>query len=472
MLLLRMCADPACSILLASAPVSVQYTVTAATGASAPQVALSTNSVTQNALSADTTGPVVTHAVDLTFTNFNVPPHLGATAVSTNGIAEVTWAIESATQGRVSVRFKAPNQLAAGTHNDTVRIEVCLDPTCVNPAAGSPFIVPVQYVLSDSTTVAGPNGYTLRVLPIQTNDIAWDAASSRLFLSVPSGAPSNADSIVSLDPATGTLSPGTTVGGTPSVLAVSDDGQYLYTGLTGQNLVKRLNLPALTPSLDIPLGVNAQYAATDIAVAPSQGNLIAVALNRSAVALYDDATRRTNNFPRGGGFNSLQWSSTPGEIYISSPDLVWPDLEGLFEVSVDASGVAANRQVWGSAFGFDYRYGGGLLYVLGGTVVDPVSASVLGTLPLPAALPGEGPASMGRVLPSPDVNKSFAYLMLYSGAHEIRSYAIPQRTPIASAVLPGYVGHVRRFLRWGADGLAFNTSEGYVVLIRGEFVAP
>lgn len=64
---------------------------------------------------------------------------------TTQGISFVGVAVRSADQGLdLQVQLSAPGVLAAGSYDDTVTVEVCLDDKCATPARGSPFVVPVR----------------------------------------------------------------------------------------------------------------------------------------------------------------------------------------------------------------------------------------------------------------------------------------------------------------------------------------
>jgi hypothetical protein len=60
-----------------------------------------------------------------------------------------------------------------------------------------------------------------------------------------------------------------------------------------------------------------------------------------------------------------------------------------------------------------------------------------------------------------------------NGATVIQSFDLTHFTPVSSITVPGVSGTVERLLRWGNNGLAFNTTGGQIVLIGGNLpVAP
>jgi hypothetical protein len=108
------------------------------------------------------------------------------------------------TGGLVEIVPQPGSSLAKGTYNDTVTVTVCLDPACVNPV-GPPLTIVVQYTVSDTQTVPGPNGYTFQILPLHTTDIAWDATHGLFYLSTSPDAANGASALRTLDPGTLTL---------------------------------------------------------------------------------------------------------------------------------------------------------------------------------------------------------------------------------------------------------------------------
>ncbi len=89
---------------------------------------------------------------------------------STNGIAAVSDASGSSPV-TVTIQFKSPSSLGAGTYKDTVQISGCYDQACTQPIADSPQAVQIQYTvtgslvtltsLSPATAVAFGSAFTL-----------------------------------------------------------------------------------------------------------------------------------------------------------------------------------------------------------------------------------------------------------------------------------------------------------------------
>ncbi|HMK22048.1 MAG TPA: hypothetical protein VK466_06915 [Terriglobales bacterium] len=151
------------------------------------------------------------------------------------------------------------------------------------------------------------------------NDMVWDSTHQVIYLSVPSLAPSNGNTIAILNPATGSIQSTQFAGSEPDVLALSDDNQFLYAGVDGSSSVHRFTLPNLLPDIKYSLGAGSYpegpYFGVDLQVAPGKPRTTAVsrgAFNVNPVALggmaiFDDATMRSTvaNSP-GDLFYSLQ----------------------------------------------------------------------------------------------------------------------------------------------------------------------
>src|SRR5437588_928211 len=114
--------------------------------------------------------------------------------------------------------------------------------------------------------------YVPTVVNQAANDLVWDPTHQLIFLSAPSLAESNGNTVVALNPITGTIQSSQFAGSEPDKLGISDDNQFLYAALNGASSVRRFALPNLSPDLEYSLGadpVYGPYYAVDLQVAPS-----------------------------------------------------------------------------------------------------------------------------------------------------------------------------------------------------------
>ncbi len=120
----------------------------------------------------------------------------------------------------------------------------------------------------------------IRQIPLTANDVVYSSSTGKLYASVPSSAGINGNSIATIDPSTGVISNSVFVGSEPNRLALSDDGRTLYTSLDGASAIRRFDVVTQTLGLQFGLGQHAffgTYRANDLAVAPGDPNLVAVA---------------------------------------------------------------------------------------------------------------------------------------------------------------------------------------------------
>lgn len=342
---------------------------------------------------------------------------------------------------------------------------------------------------------AGGN-FTLASIPVQANDMVWNPASQLLYLSVQSTNSSYANSIVALNPATGTFGVSQTAGTNPDRLAVSGDGSYLYAGIDGSSSVERLTLPSLSTDISIPIGSSSTpYYAMDIAVAPGAPQTIAVLrgtanifpADQGGVVLYDNAVARPDSIPGIGGapnaeIDTLHWGSTSAQLYGAADDSSYD----VYALSVNPAGVqiastynGANTPPTGNSTStptpqlhFDTTTG--YLYSDNGAVINPTNGKTVGSFPV-----------AGRM--TIDDGLGLAYFVgqtlsqIGGPDYTITAFNLTTFASEGSIVVPGVAGQPVRLVRWGSNGLAFLTNNNSsssatpiagmgVYLVSGSFV--
>ncbi len=136
--------------------------------------------------------------------------------------------------------------------------------------------LPASAVLTpgvESITVSNASGttaplYITAYVPIYNNGMIYNPVNGLFYLSVPSaaGAPYG-NSIVSVDPVTGSLGTPIPVGSEPNRMAITSDGKYIWVALDGAAAVRKVDLTAGTAGLQFSIG-NATVAA--LAALPGQ----------------------------------------------------------------------------------------------------------------------------------------------------------------------------------------------------------
>jgi DNA-binding beta-propeller fold protein YncE len=104
---------------------------------------------------------------------------------------------------------------------------------------------------NDGAAQATSNLSTDRIFVIsqRVNDLVYDRGSGRIYVSVPSNGGAYANSVVPFDPYTRTFGTAIPIGLNPNKLALSDNGEFLYVGVDGDAVVRRLQLASGTTDL-------------------------------------------------------------------------------------------------------------------------------------------------------------------------------------------------------------------------------
>ncbi len=148
------------------------------------------------------------------------------------------------------------------------------------------------------------NSTPVTILDIKTNDLVYDSISDRLYLSIKSTNGINGNSIGVFNTQNNTLENTVFIGSEPGVLAISDDGQYIYTGLQGSPTVNQFIVGSQQAGIQFNLGsdnFSGPYFAYDIAVMPGNPETVAVSRNVQGssgfygTAIFDSGIERDIN---------------------------------------------------------------------------------------------------------------------------------------------------------------------------------
>ncbi len=346
---------------------------------------------------------------------------------------------------------------------------------------------------SVTVTSAAPGGetsgtltesiYSLIALP--ANAMVYDPFVRKLWTVLPSTSSSPAgNSLVPLDPATGTVGTAIQIGSEPNVLAETTSGNYLYIGLSGAKSLGPFNLTTQKLDANIPLtstGYSAgPLAANAVATIPGVDTSIAV----PNVGILDftgtTATVRANSglsyadavFPDSGHAYTYDNQSTGAEFY---------------RYTVDAAGVhlVDGTTLLGiGGFQGTIALDNGLVYGGAGGIVNPLTTppSQVAEMPLGSGPYGTGLSGGGSV-PYSAENKSFniAYndagtWLVYLERFDTQHFQQEDQLllPTNNAIVQTVSG-----TRWGQDGLAYlltagqgGSSPSQIMLLRGPFVLP
>lgn len=303
------------------------------------------------------------------------------------------------------------------------------------------------------------------------HDLAWDSSHGVLYASVSGPSSKYGDSILVIDPSTGSILRSVFAGSGPDKLAVSDDGQYLYAGLNAESVIKRFRLPDLTLDNTITLGTDAHlgpYFALDLQVAPQHPHTIAASLGCSGVSpsaiggvvIFDDSIARPTKVPGWGTteIEYLQWAVDGSTIFASG------DYTSYYLLSVDPTGVSLAtefRDIFPSGSGgIHLEPGLGLLYTGSGQVLDPTNGQTVGSF-----------AAKGPMVPFAALNTAFflTWNSQYSDRFIMSAFDATRYTLNGSVSIPAALDLTgfklpNRFIRWGSQGLA-STGNGHAIYI-------
>jgi sugar lactone lactonase YvrE len=354
------------------------------------------------------------------------------------------------------VRWGA-NGLAFRTEDELVIIQTSLIPSA------EPIPTPTPVVSPTPIPSPTPHAAFIRQIPLQANDLVSSSATEKLYASVPSSEGSTGNSIAEIDPDLGTVTSSVFVGSEPTHLAQANDGATLYTALQGAGAIRRFNILSHTAGAQFPIGLEnfgGVLMASDIAVAPDNASLVAVARQKEGVspsesgtAVYDDGIMRTKTQPGHiNGSDFLAFSSTGSTLYGAG-------FSGLSTMTIDADGVTVTSTAPFSS-GREIVFENNRIYSTFGQVINPSTGALVGTFS------GSGGAQSFAL---DTANGRIFFLISDFGPTQIRAYDINTFLPLGLIDLPGVTG-AGSLVRWGTNGLAFKTASRQVFLIQSPLV--
>ncbi len=394
---------------------------------------------------------------------------LNGTAVTTNNVAS-------------SLLFATiPDSLLASA--GTVAV------TVLSPGSGSGPLTSNAVNLTVNPLPAGD------IIVNQTaNSIVYDPQHQLIYASVPSSATQNGNSIVAINPSTGAITKTVYAGSEPDLMAISDDGQFLYVALDGASAVQRFLLPAMTPDILVSLGGSNFYGtntALAIGVAPATPHTWMVSVGNpgtspeaiEGITVFDDATARPTtagrytSHPNVGDLllGSAVWGADATVIYGSNNESTGFDFYVLPVTSagIPGAGIKDYEGALSSFSGYiHFDKTTHYVYADSGPVLNPATGSSVGVF-----------ATNGVMVPDGSIGKAFFAASGFgaSAMGTITSFDINHFTPINSMVFPNVNAAASSILRWGTNGLAFNTiienyaattttKSGKIYLYSGSFV--
>ncbi len=322
------------------------------------------------------------------------------------------------------------------------------------------------------------------VTPLLANSVIYEPYSRRIFASVNTNSKTVAgDSVVAVQPETGTLGAPVHVGSQPVRMAVSSDGVELYTLLTGTSGLSRINL--LTGAADLSVAFPASgVTPQDIAVLPNSDTVVAIDGGASSgILLYDINQSAGTATPRTATASSYVGTCLS---FLSASTLYSVDTVSnggqLYSSAVSSGGLTTGYTSGSTLNSLGcIKIDGGLVFGRGGAVADPSTSPATPLGVLQGA--GTDSSSTPRAFTA-DRELGRAFFPVSTGANNsatvdgIAAYNLSNlqmsgtvSLGVAAAKTTPYDGEME-MLRWGQDGLALLSSDGHLYLMRGGFVVP
>jgi uncharacterized protein len=301
----------------------------------------------------------------------------------------------------------------------------------------------------EKSPVPFPVKLHVREVKLASRDICYDVATQRIYASVGSNPSEQANSIVSLDPVSGSIGTAVYVGSEPSRMAIPPEGGHLYVVLEGAKAICRFNTRTRTAEPPFP---TTTIHIADMLTPANRPDLVIISKSR-----VDDGG--ASLFIRGKEIRTYDWG--PQQFFSV------PDGNHLYGLDNSRGGSGISKQEigptgWGAYKPIlsveensnDIKYEAGKLYANSGRIYDFVNPSLLGTC-------GSG----GRlVAPSAKENRVF-YLEPVKQGYRFHAYDTRTFTSQGWMPLTELKGNPTRLVKWGENSYAIRTDSSQILLI-------
>lgn len=331
--------------------------------------------------------------------------------------------------------------------------------TIVHPAAGRTL-----------ATAWIPVGFNVLV-----GDVMYDRPRGRAYITTPQQPGDTrfaAESLVAMNPETGEILQTVNLGGSPTRIALSNDGTTLYVALEGGGVVKRLDAETLTVASEFrfrtatpgPLG---GFSKVGLAIQPGTQSTIGVyyapniGSSLHKLSIFDSGVKRANDLDVQDGFDSVIFSPEGKYMFLGSFAHA-NSRRSVVRYSVDTTGFT-DRKAESAAGGGLVEFVGDLLFTSLGTAFN------YKTMVLERSIGVSGSVAV-------DTERSrilAAYFLTSQNSSEypqyLQAFDLESTTPLGWLNFSGvnYFGAGRsptqRLIRFGTDGLIFTDSRGLVI---------
>ncbi len=290
----------------------------------------------------------------------------------------------------------------------------------------------------------------VRQINLPANKLVLSEATQALYASVPGSAGANGNSITKINPETGAVGPSVFIGSEPNRMAISNDGQTLWVHLNGANAARRFEILTETPGLQF---TTSAVPPSDMEVVPGSPQSVAITKGEfgGGVSIFDDGVPRSNIGPSVG---PIEFGASPSVLYGYNN---FNGISELVKFLVDSSGATtstATLNLFPQA-GNVLKFSNGLLYTGSGQVVDPENKTWIGQFQIDDV----------QVMAVDAANHRVFYANRSINGVIIRAFDSNTFLPLGSINVPTNtntpVNTPINLVRWGVNGLAFNTVRNF-----------
>lgn len=376
------------------------------------------------------------------------------TMVSVNGV--LRYPPGPVTPTTLTVRMD-PSELAAA---GVIQIAVVNPP----PGGGSSSSLPF-------TVTAAARQLTSEIIaPVSATVLASDPVRSVVYAGEDGFDPVHPRSIIALDGATGNVLWSIPTRGTPTMLAVSGDGQFLYYAASLDSAMHRVALATATVDLTIPMYNTSQcFPRVPFGVvSPGSPHTLVVEqycfpglrFGFSGVMVYDDSIARPKfaSDPNSTALGPLAFGASATALNAFYAGAV-------YDISIDASGAtsSAPHYINGTPSDFEIAYLNGIVYSTTGPLYNPVTHGLV-------ARSTWFPSTVYSIAPGRDGKTLYAI----TDRLTLDALDVSQGTFVGNVAVPGPDAPRQQLVRWGTDGVAFigggTGHGGSVYLVRSDLI--
>ena len=305
----------------------------------------------------------------------------------------------------------------------------------------------------------------VKVINVAANDLVYDKNTDRIYAALNSENGENGNSIGIINAGNNTIEKTIFIGSDPSVLAISDNGQYIYSGFKGSSTVRQFDIASQTAGIQFGLGSDQHlgpYYAEDIEVMPGSPSTIAVARRNNCcsprhegVAIFDNGVMRSNTTPDHTGSNKIEFINANSLIGYNNETTEF----GIRRMSVNNNGVnvtSITNNVLNN-FSLDFIYHDNRMYSTDGKAVDTNFA--------PFVI-GQFNSVNGPVTFDSYYNRVCYASYDWSGNITFKRFNPDTFLLFDSLPITQANGNVKNLITCGNGCYAFNTSDNKIVIIK------